>query len=158
MDHLEHFLELLQSYGDLRAQQRQIDGELAKLTPVIKATYDALEPRERLRAAGPINKVEWQLEGVGLKQAVRMALDARSGEWLTPPEIRDYLETVGFNFGTASARGLASVGTTLKRMVPDEIDAKPLAGGQIGYRSRSYNAKGILDAEVRELLAKQKRK
>jgi hypothetical protein len=155
MDFLKRFLELLQSYSDLLAKQREIDAALAKLTPVIRATYNALTPIEKVRVARPIAKVEWKLEGIGLKQAVLMALDAKSGEWLTPPEIRDYLETVGFDFGTSSARGLTSVGTTLKRMVPDEIEAKPLAGRQIGYRSRRYDAKGIIDAEVRKLLRKQ---
>lgn len=152
MSQLKGFLEILKSYSDLLEQQKVIDARLAMLTPAVRAMYGTLTRVEKAKVASTIAKVKWKIEGIGLKQAVMMALDARSSEWLTPPEIRDYLESVGFNFGASGARGLTSVGTTLKRMVPEEIDAKPLAGGQIGYRSRHYDAKGLLDEEVRQLM------
>lgn len=158
MNYLARFLELLQNYTDLQSRKRELDAEMAKLVPVLTATYNALTDREKLLVASPIAKVKWEIGGSGLKEAVTMALNARNGEWLTPPEVRNYLEAVGLDFGTAGDRGLASIGTTLKRMVPEEVEAKPIAVGQIGYRSRHYDARKIIEAEVRDILRRDRRK
>ena len=92
MSYVQQFLKLLQEYSDLRAEQRAVDEKLARLTPMIQTTYNALDPLQRAAVASPIAQVEWKMEGLGMRQAVLMALDANAGDWLTPPEVRDYME------------------------------------------------------------------
>lgn len=148
--YLHRFLDLVQSYSDLVARQQELDIELAKLTPVINVTYNALSNAEKAKVASPIARVKWRNKD-GLKGAVLMALNAKIGDWLTPPDVRNYLETVGFTFGTSSGRGLASIATTLKRMVPSEVETKTLESGQPGYRIRQYDAE-VINQEIKALL------
>ncbi len=156
IDYVKIFGDLVLHYSDLVSQRKKIEVELARLAQTIESTFKLLTPAQQGKVAQHVNKSQWQFKG--LKQGVLTALKARSGEWLTPPEVRDYLMTIGFNFGTASANGLASIGTTLKRLVPEEVEAKPLAGGQIAYRIRGYDALSVINAETQELLRKDSEK
>jgi hypothetical protein len=66
---------------------------------------------------------------------IRRAFSAGQ-DWLTPTEIRDYLKNIGFNFERSKANPLASIHTTLRRMVPHEVESKTLEGQKI-YRLKS---------------------
>ena len=58
---------------------------------------------------------------------------------MTPPQIRDYLNAAGFDFGKYIANPLTSIGTTLKRMLPFEVETKTLDNGQAAYRLRNFH-------------------
>ena len=57
--------------------------------------------------------------------------------WFTPVEIRDALKRMGFPFENYKANPLASIHTTLKRMVPAEMEVKTLKDGEKAYRLKS---------------------
>ncbi len=142
MKHLQRFLELVQEYSDLMGRQQEIDVDLAKLLPVINASYHALSLTEQAKVENAISKVRWKNKEEGLKWSVLMALSARLDEWLTPPEVRSYLETVGYAFGKGGAHGLASITTTLKRMTPKQVEVG-VVNGQTAYRIPKYNANSV---------------
>jgi hypothetical protein len=72
--------------------------------------------------------------------------------WFTPVEIRDALKRMGFPFENYKANPLASIHTTLKRMVPAEMEVKTLKDGQKAYRLKSAGEWTQAFAEVRQWL------
>jgi hypothetical protein len=72
--------------------------------------------------------------------------------WFTPVEIRDALKRMGFPFENYKANPLASIHTTLKRMVPAEMEVKTLKDGQKAYRLKSAGEWTEAFAEVRQWL------
>src|SRR5580765_6778842 len=74
-------------------------------------------------------------------------------EWFTPVEIRDALKRMGFPFENYKANPLASIHTTLKRMVPAEMDVKTQADGQKVYRLKSAGQWAAALAEARQWLS-----
>jgi hypothetical protein len=72
--------------------------------------------------------------------------------WFTPVEIRDALKRMGFPFENYKANPLASIHTTLKRMVPAEMEVKTLKDGQKVYRLKSAGEWTEAFAEVRQWL------
>jgi hypothetical protein len=72
--------------------------------------------------------------------------------WLTPVEIRDALKRMGFPFENYKANPLASIHTTLKRMVPGEMEAKTRKDGQTVYRLKSAGQWAAALAEARQWL------
>jgi hypothetical protein len=75
-----------------------------------------------------------------------------SDAWFTPVEIRDALKRMGFPFENYKANPLASIHTTLKRMVPAEMEVKTLKDGQKSYRLKSAGEWTEAFAEVRQWL------
>lgn len=132
IDYEKMLSELVQQHSDLVRQRDTIEVELARLTQLLQSTYNMLTPAQQTKLSAEIKKIDTRPPG--LKQGVLMALKARKNEWLTPPQVRDYLESIGFDFGADSARGLTSVGNTLRRMVPDELETHTLENGQTAYR------------------------
>jgi hypothetical protein len=76
----------------------------------------------------------------------------KNDAWLTPVEIRDALKRMGFPFENYKANPLASIHTTLKRMVPAEMETKTLKDGQKVYRLKSAGEWTEAFAEVRQWL------
>jgi len=72
--------------------------------------------------------------------------------WFTPVEIRDALKRMGFPFENYKANPLASIHTTLKRMVPAEMEVKTLKSGEKAYRLKSAGEWTQAFAVVREWL------
>lgn len=72
--------------------------------------------------------------------------------WLTPVEIRDRLKNMGFPFDNYKANPLASIHTTLKRMVPGEMEVKTLKDGQKVYHLKSAGEWSQAFAEVKHWL------
>jgi hypothetical protein len=75
-----------------------------------------------------------------------------SEAWFTPVEIRDALKRMGFPFENYKANPLASIHTTLKRMVPAEMEVKTLKSGEKAYRLKSAGEWTEAFAEVRQWL------
>lgn len=144
IDYYKMFLELAERHSNLIDQQKEIDIELAKLTQTLQSTFNLLTPSQQKKLTHTINRIESRLKG--LKDGVLMALRARSGEWLTPPQVRDYLQSVGFDFGTSNTSGLASIGTTLKRMVPNEVETRATGSGQMAYRTKDHPLRSLSKA------------
>jgi hypothetical protein len=144
IDYYKIFVELDERRTELTKQQKMVEVELAKLTETIQPIFKMLTPAQQRKAQKVIERIEGPKGG--LKQGVVMALRASTNDWLTPPQIRDYLKNIGFDFGASGSRGLASIGTTLKRMVPEEVETKAVSGGQMAYRLRGYSGIAVGDA------------
>src|SRR2546430_1076181 len=110
--------ELVQRHVQLAKERDRCEIELSKLAQLIRAALNMLPDDKRAAAEHVLGTMEPPL---GLRQAVRMAFKARPKEWLTPTEVRDYLTQIGFDFSSYTANPVASITTTIKRMVPDEL-------------------------------------
>jgi ABC-type transporter Mla subunit MlaD len=60
----------------------------------------------------------------------------RNGGWVSAVQVRDALLAAGFDFSTYTSNPLTSIHTTLKRFLPDEVEAYTRAEGTL-YRWRS---------------------
>jgi hypothetical protein len=153
--------------------------EISRLSELIRATMNMI-PAEQLARYEPIfERIEKRPAGLstairacytgggGLAAALRR--DAEKGQsettglgqekpgaerkqWFTPVEIRDTLKRMGFPFENYKANPLASIHTTLKRMVPAEMEVKTLKDGQKAYRLKSAGEWTEAFAEVRQWL------
>ncbi|MBZ5491126.1 MAG: hypothetical protein LAO76_09360 [Acidobacteriia bacterium] len=85
-------------------------------------------------------------------QSETSATGSAKDAWFTPVEIRDALKRMGFPFEDYKANPLASIHTTLKRMVPAEMEVKTLKDGQKAYRLKSAGEWKDAFAEVRQWL------
>jgi hypothetical protein len=54
-------------------------------------------------------------------------------DWMTPVQVRDALLASGFDFSSYTSNPLSSIHITLKRLVPDELEAETGTDGQV-YR------------------------
>jgi hypothetical protein len=79
--------------------------------------------------------------------------EIKDKSWLTPVEIRDALKRMGFPFENYKANPLASIHTTLKRMVPAEMEVKTRKDGQKVYRLKSAGQWAAALAEARQWLS-----
>lgn len=151
--------------------------EISRLSELVRATMNMI-PAEQIARYEPIfERIEKRPSGLstairacftgttGFAQALRREaeegqLETTGGEpqrpgsgkdaWLTPVEIRDALKRMGFPFENYKANPLASIHTTLKRMVPAEMEVKTLKDGQKAYRLKSAGEWAEAFAEARQ--------
>jgi hypothetical protein len=90
----------IREYETLGAQRREIDARLEQLAQTIGTLN---------RLCGFVSTVQW-----GLTDACRVVLK-NAGRAMTPVEVRDRLESVGFDLAKYS-NSLAAVHTVLKRL------------------------------------------
>ena len=90
----------IREYETLGAQRRQIDERLAQLAQTIGSLN---------RLCGFVSTVPW-----GLTDACRVVLK-NAGKSMTPTDVRDRLESIGFDL-TKYSNSLAAVHTVLKRL------------------------------------------
>jgi hypothetical protein len=128
------FAELVTRHTQLVQQRNEIDSEVTKLKQLILATLPLLPEDKQSLFQAEIEKMEEQ--SGGLLSAIRLVFSAHKGEWLTPTEVRDHLTAMGFNLTQYRANPLASIGTTLRRMVPSQLDSKTSPDGQVLYQRR----------------------
>jgi hypothetical protein len=149
--------------------------EISRLSELIRATMNMVPPEQLARYEDIFERIEQR--PIGLSVAIRacFAVAAAPGKlvelarrmaqtgapqsanaaspeklWLTPVEIRDRLKSIGFPFENYKANPLASIHTTLKRMVPGEMEVKTLKGGQKFYRLKNAGDWARAFAEVRD--------
>lgn len=134
LDYYQAFIEAAKRHSDLVDRRHELEIEIAKLEEFLQVTFNMLSPEHRRQLDKEIEAME--IRNTGLKNAVLMALKARSDEWLTPPEIRDYLKKMSFDFSDYSADPLPSIATTLKRMIPDLVETAK-RNGQMAYRLKT---------------------
>lgn len=126
--------------------------ELSRLSELIRSTIKMLSPEQRSKCDALLERIDRR--PAGLTTTIRVCFTAGK-EWLTPVEIRDMLKATGFNFESYKANPLASIHTTLKRMVPHEVECKTV-GGQKVYRLKTLEQWKAALAEAREWVRGQK--
>jgi len=134
----------------------RIEKRPAGLSTAIRACYtggtgfaSALRRDAEKESAGKDQRKDGA--GVAGREAEKSKSET-SDAWFTPVEIRDALKRMGFPFENYKANPLASIHTTLKRMVPAEMEVKTLKDGQKAYRLKSAGEWTEAFAEVRQWL------
>jgi len=123
--------ELLQQHAELVEKRDALEIEIGRVSQLAQFTFLLLPPGERARVAGAIGRLESQ--SLGLKAAVRIILNTEKQRWFTPPDVRDRIKEIGLPLDLGT-NPLASINTTLRRLVPDELETKTLDNGQTAYR------------------------
>ncbi|HKV93718.1 MAG TPA: hypothetical protein VJW20_14315 [Candidatus Angelobacter sp.] len=170
IDYMQMLLDLMEERQKWLGQRDEAIREISRLSELIRATMNMIPPEQIARYEPIFERIEQRPPGLSL--AIRACLTAAqttgllnlkeasvpgianlSGkEWLTPVEIRDALKNMGYPFENYKANPLASIHTTLKRMVPGELEAKTLKDGQKVYRLKSAAEWQEAFAEMRQWL------
>jgi hypothetical protein len=160
VDYVRLLRDLVDERESWARKRDDAERELSRLSELIRSTIRMLSPEQRSRCDCEILLERIDNRPAGLTMFVRRAFSA-GGEWLTPIEIRDYLKSAGLNFQKYKANPLASIHTTLRRMVPHEVDCKTMDGQKV-YRLktveqwRSSIAEGLQWLEESGFDSKQK--
>ena len=135
LDYMRLLRELVEERESWVRKRDDVERELSRLSELIRSTIKMLPADRRLQCEYDelVERVDNRPRG--LTFLIRSAFTAGK-EWLTPIEIRDYLKGNGFNFEKYKANPLASIHTTLKRMVPHEVECKTVDGQKI-YRLKT---------------------
>jgi hypothetical protein len=134
-----NYLRLLRDLVDEREswsrKRDDAERELARLSELIRSTIKMLSPEQRSKCDCEALLERIDQRPFGLTIVIRRALSAQK-EWLTPTEIRTYLKGIGFDLEKYKANPLASIHTTLRRMVPHEVECKIIDGRKF-YRLKT---------------------
>lgn len=154
IDYLQLLRDLFEEREAAERKRDEAERELSRLSELIRSTIKMLSPEQRSKI-----DCETLLERIdhrppGLTVIIRSAFTAGK-EWLTPTEIRDYLKSIGFNFEGYKANPLASIHTTLRRMVPHEVECKNISGQKM-YRLKTADQWRSAIDEARQWMAGQK--
>lgn len=135
IDYLALLHDLMKERESWARKRDDADREFSRLSELIRSTVKMLSPEQRSQCVGDLLEHFDQVYSPGLSNLVRGAFG--SGKvWLTPTQIRDYLRSIGFNFEKYKANPMASIHTTLRRMVPNEVECKTI-DGQKSYRLKT---------------------
>src|ERR1700722_2109907 len=135
VDYVQLLRDLVDERENWARKRDDAEHELSRLSELIRSTIKMLSPEQRSKCDCEILLERIDNRPGGLTMYVRRAFSEGS-EWLTPIEIRDYLKSTGLNFQKYKANPLASIHTTLRRMVPHEVDCKTLDGRKV-YRLKT---------------------
>lgn len=118
-----------------RAKKNELEHEIVKLRQFFFATINMLSDKDREAFLARFHEVilEEERSAVGLKEAITRILQAKSKEWLTTLDVREFLNESGFDFSNYKTNPLASVSTTLARMKNNEAEFT-IVGGVTAYR------------------------
>jgi hypothetical protein len=114
----------------LQRQRDELDVEIAKSKQFIAATANMLNDRQRdtvLQLMGTIEAGKMMAEA-GLTEAIRSVLKKNYRQWLTVTQVRDRLESAGFDFSSYKSSPLASISTTLKRFKAEDVETAEIDG------------------------------
>jgi hypothetical protein len=133
----------VREYEDLGQQRSRIDKRLAQLAQTIGTLN---------RLCGFTPNVFW-----GLTDSCRVVLRGAAHP-MTPMEVRDRLEAIGFDLSKYSS-SLAAIHTVLKRLgEAREVDVVELDSGRLAYRWRqSENAPALGDDYLRKRPRRRKK-
>ena len=164
---MQMLLDLMEERQRWLTQRDESIREISRLTELIRATMNMIPPEQIARYEPIFEKLENR--PAGLSMAIRACFTEKHREvgnkssppnekadaeklWLTPVEIRDALKRMGFPFESYKANPLASIHTTLKRMVPGEMETKERKDGQKVYWLKSAAQWSDALAEARQWL------
>jgi hypothetical protein len=135
IDYVHLLRELMKERESWARKRDDADREFSRLSELIRSTVKMLSPEQRSQCVGDLIEHFDHVYSPGLTNLVRGAFGSGK-EWLTPTQIRDYLNSIGFNFEKYKANPMASIHTTLRRMVPNEVECKTLDGQKM-YRLKT---------------------
>jgi hypothetical protein len=135
IDYVQLLRELMKERESWARKREDADREFSRLSDLIRSTVKMLSPEERDQCVGDLIEHFDHVHSPGLTNLVRGAFGSGK-EWLTPTQIRAYLGSIGFNFEKYKANPMASIHTTLRRMVPNEVECK-IVNGQKLYRLKT---------------------
>jgi hypothetical protein len=117
--------EALANFTAKLRQESELEVEIAKLKQFIHAAVNMLPDDERAFYIAKIHELDYDEEKrtVGLKEAIIRIVSSHPTKALTATQVRDRLLESNFDFTNYMANPLASVSTTLKRMVNREVQA-----------------------------------
>jgi len=154
IDYLKMVQDLVKEREEWIRKRDDVIRELSRLSELIRSTVKMLPEEQRARCDVLLERIDKR--PAGLTIAIRLCFTAakrRDGkDWLTPVEIREFLKEGGFNFENYKANPLASIHSTLKRMVPHEVECKTANSRKL-YRLKTVEQWLSALAETREWLA-----
>ncbi len=168
IDYMQMLLDLMEERQKWLGKRDEAIREISRLSELIRATINMIPPEQLARYEPIFERIEQRPPGLSMAIRACFTADRTTGlrgsidadlpgianlagkEWLTPVEIRDALKNMGFPFENYKANPLASIHTTLKRMVPGEVETKTLKDGQKAYRLKSAGEWAQAFAETRE--------
>jgi hypothetical protein len=136
IDYYEMFGSFLMRASDVAKKRDELETELAKLRQLLIATFPLLPEDKQKLFQAEIDAMDEE-SGLGLLDAIKLVFSAHKEEWLTVSRVRDYLEEIGFDFRRYRANPLASIGTTLKRMVPTHLESRDSPTGTLYHRRKT---------------------
>ena len=136
LDYLALLRDLVEEHQEWLQKRDEAERQVSRLSELIRSTIKMLTPEQRAQMDCEVLLERLDRRPPGLTILIRTAFTASGKEWLTPVEIRDYLKSTGFNFENYKANPLASIHTTLRRMVPHEAERKTIEG-QTAYRLKT---------------------
>jgi hypothetical protein len=150
-DYFKMFSELVQRCNELTRQRDETDVEIAKIKQLIIATFPLIPEEKQKLFQTEIDAMDEQ--SAGLLEAIKLVFSAHKGEWLTASKVHDYLLANRFDFRHYRANPLASITTTLKRMVPNLLDSMNSGSGILYKRRLTLGDRiaGYKDAPVHDL-------
>jgi hypothetical protein len=136
INYYDLFARYVARIADLTRSRDEIDREITKLRELMLATFPLLPTEKQRLFQKEIDEIEEQ--SGSLIAAIKLVFSHHKGEWLTPPQVRDHLNEMGFDLTKYRANPLASIGTTLKRLpaADTRIETKVLDNGQTAYQRR----------------------
>lgn len=149
VDYLALLRDLVQERQEWLSRRDEAERQLSRLSELIRSTIKMLTPEQRAHIDCDVLLERLDHRPPGLTNFIRTAFTAAGKEWLTPVEIRDYLKRVGFNFERYKANPLASIHTTLRRMVPHEAERQTI-DGQTAYRLKTIEQWRSSMAEIKQ--------
>jgi len=170
IDYMQMLLDLMEERQKWLGRRDEAIREISRLSELIRATMNMIPPEQIARYEPVFERIEQRPPGLSLairacftaaqttgllnlKEAIVPGIANLSGkEWLTPVDIRDALKNMGYPFENYKANPLASIHTTLKRMVPGELESKTLKNGQKVYRLKDAAEWQEAFAEIRQWL------
>jgi hypothetical protein len=132
IDYLQMLQQLVAERENWRERRDEADRQALRLDALIRATAKMLPLEQRAKGEILLDRLDKRPPGLGM--GIRLCLSDPKHHWLTPVEIRNYLFEIRFGLENYTSNPLTSIHTTLKRMVPDEIEVKQLASGSKAYR------------------------
>jgi hypothetical protein len=135
IDYLKLLRDLVEERESWSRKRDDAERELSRLAELVRSTVKMLTPEQRSDCKCDVLIERIDRRPPGLTTAVRRAFSTGK-EWLTPVEMRDCLKDTGFNFESYKANPLASIHTTLRRMVPHEVECKTVEGQKV-YRLKT---------------------
>jgi hypothetical protein len=128
IDYSKILAELLSRRGQLIAQRDAAQLELLKVQQLILAIFPLLhDSKQKKGYQQTIERIE--AEAYGLQDAIKLVFSAHKGEWLSASNVRDFLIEMGYDLRRYHANPISSISTTLKRMVPDYLEAAETGSG-----------------------------
>lgn len=150
IDYVQLLRDLVDEREGWSRKRDDADRELSRFSDLIRSTIKMLSPEQRSKIDCEVLLERIDRRPPGLTTLIRGAFLAGQ-DWLTPTEIRDHLNSTGFSFERYKANPLASIHTTLKRMIPHEVECKALDGRK-KYRLKTAEQWRSAFGDVRQFL------